>query len=131
MIFNMKKVIYFLILCIISVGVIGCSKQNRAVNNSLPNVQVKKQATSNEIIQIVYNQLPKKLKETIDFDLKEIKINKVILKSGMGKIDDKSYIGKEIYDIEFTIKDKYVRPNNRIVFATLNDYQIIGYGYVD
>lgn len=127
MIFNMKKVLSILILCIISVGLIGCSEDNQTVNDSLPN----KQVTNNEIIEIVYNQLPKELKETIIFDLKKIKINKIILNEGMGDIPDTSYIEKEVYDIEFTIKNKNVLPNNRIVFATLEDYKLIGYGYVD
>jgi len=127
----MKKIISFSILCAISVGLIGCSEDNQTVNNSLQNEQVKKQATSNEIIEIVYNQLPKELKETINFDLKEIKINKITLKDSMGSIVDTSYIGKEVYDIEFTINDKTVLPNNRIVFATLEEYKIIGYGFVD
>lgn len=127
----MKKVISFLILCIISVGLIGCSEDNKTVNNSLPNEQVKKQVTSNEIIEIIYDQLPKERKEAINFDLKEIKINKIILTDRMGAITDKHYIEKEVYEIEFTIKDKSVRPINRIVFATLENYKIIGYGYVE
>jgi len=49
----------------------------------------------------------------------------------MGAITDKHYIGKEVYEIEFTIKDKSVRPINRIVFAATENYKIIGYGYVE
>lgn len=117
----MKKVISFLILAIISANLVGCYKDNQ---------QVKKEATPNEIIEIIYNQLSKEEKETIDFDLEKTKINKSILKEGIGDIYDKSYIGKEVYNIEFTLKAKNVKPNNRIVFATLGDYKVIGYGYV-
>ena len=92
---------------------------------------MKKQVTSNEIIQIVYNQLPEERKEAVNFNLKEIKINKIILIDRMGAITDKHYIGKEVYEIEFTIKDKSVRPINRIVFAATENYKIIGYGYVE
>lgn len=123
----MKKIISFLILCIVSVGLIGCSEDNQTVNDSLQN----KEVTNNEIIEIVYNKLPKELKETINFDLKEIKINKLILNEGIGNITDTSYIGKEVYDIEFTIKNTSTLPNNRIVFATLEDYKLIGYGYIE
>lgn len=97
----------------------------------IENQQVKKEVTSNEIIEVVYNQLSKEEKETIDFDLDKTKINKYILKDGSSTIYDDSYIGKEVYDIEFTIKEKGVMPNNRIVFASLDDYKIIGYGIVD
>lgn len=117
----MKKVISFLVLALISIYLVTCSKGNQ---------QIKKEATTNEIIEIVYNQLPKELKDTIDFDLEKIKIDKYILKDGTGVIYDKSYIGKEVYDIEFIIKDKSVMPENRIVIATLDDYKVIGYGYV-
>jgi len=120
----MKKVISFLILCIILVGLIGCSKGNQ-------NEQTKRLLTSDEIIKIVFEQFPKERKEAITFDLKEIKLNKIILEEKMGSITDKHFIGKEVYEIEFTIKDKSVRPTNRFVFATLENYKIIGYGYVD
>lgn len=118
----MKKAVCFLILAIILVYLFGCSRDNQ---------QVKKEATLDEIIEIVYNQLPKDEKEIIDFDLEKTKINKYTLKEGSGVIYDKSYIGKEIYYIEFIIKEEGVFPNNRIVFATLDDYKVIGYGYVE
>lgn len=128
----MKKVICFLILCIISFGFGGCSKAKQTENNSLQTNQVKKQLTSNEIIEIVYNQLPKEQKEDIDFDLKEAKINKIILKDSMGGgTYFKSYIGKEVYEIEFKRKAKNVQPDNKTVFASIEDYKLIGYGYVD
>lgn len=49
----------------------------------------------------------------------------------MGNISDKSYIEKEVYVINFTIKDKNTKPNNRIVYATLDENKVIGYGYVE
>ena len=128
---NNFKIISFLILCIISVALIGCSKENKTVDNSLSNKQVEKQVTSNEIAEIVYNQLPKEKKEEINFDYEQIDIDKIILKDNMGNISDKSYIEKEVYIINFTIKDTNTKPNNRIVFATLDEYKVIGYGYVD
>ena len=45
----------------------------------------------------------------------------------MGIINDKSYIGKEVYLIDFPTKSISVPI---IVYASLDDYKIIGYGYV-
>ena len=127
----MKKIISFLILCVISVGLIGCSKDNKTVDNLLSNKQVEKQVIYNEIAKTVYNQLPKEQKEEINLDYKQIDIDKTILKENMGNISDKSYIEKEVYVINFTIKDKNTKPNNRIVYATLDENKVIGYGYVE
>lgn len=91
----MKKIISFLILCVISVCLIGCSKDNKTVDNSLSNKQVEKQVIYNEIAKTVYNQLPKEQKEEINLDYKQIDIDKTILKENMGNISDKSYIEKE------------------------------------
>ncbi len=88
----MKKIISFLILCVISVGLIGCSKDNKTVDNQLSNKQVEKQVTYNEIAKTVYNQIPKEQKEEINLDYKQINIDKTILKENMGNISDKSYI---------------------------------------
>ena len=130
-IFIMKKIISFLILCVISVGLIGCSKDNKTVDNLLSNKQVEKQVIYNEIAKTVYNQLPKEQKEEINLDYKQIDIDKTILKENMGNISDKSYIEKEVYVINFTIKDKNTKPNNRIVYATLDENKVIGYRYVE
>lgn len=126
----MKKIISFLILCVILVCLIGCSKDNKTVDNSLSNKQVEKQVIYNEIAKTVYNQLPKEQKEEINLDYKQIDIDKTILKENMGNISDKSYIEKEVYVINFTIKDKNTKPNNRIVYATLDEHKAIGYGHV-
>ncbi|EOU1648721.1 MAG: hypothetical protein E7H79_01330 [Clostridium perfringens] len=127
----MKKIISFLILCVISVGLIGCSKDNKTVDNLLSNKQVEKQVIYNEIAKTVYNQLPKEQKEEINLDYKQIDIDKTILKENMGNISDNSYIEKEVYVINFTLKDKNTKPNNRIVYATLDENKVIGYRYVE
>ena len=128
----MKKAICFLILCIISFSFGGCLRAKETENNLLSKEQLKKQLTSNEIIEIVYNQLPKEQKEDIDSDLKEAKISKIILRDSMGGgTYFKFYIGKEVYDIEFKRKAKNVQPDNKTVFASIEDYKLIGYGYVD
>ena len=116
----MKKIVSFLIFSVITISLIAYFKNNQ---------RVLKEPFTNDIIKIVYNQLPEEQKESID--LAQTKIHKSILKDGTGSIYDKSYIGEEVYTIDFTVKEKNVIPNNKTLFATLDDYKVIGYGYVE
>jgi len=52
------------------------------------------------------------------------------LTESMGIINDKSYIGKEVYLIDFQTKNMSM-PNNMLVYAALDDYKIVGYGLVE
>jgi hypothetical protein len=54
----------------------------------------------------------------------------MILTESMGIINDKSYIGKEVYLVDFQTKSISI-PNNMIVYASLYDYKIVGYGIVE
>ena len=49
----------------------------------------------------------------------------------MGNILDKTYINKEVLRLNFIIRNKNIQPNNRIAFATIEDFKYIGDGYVD
>jgi hypothetical protein len=77
-----------------------------------------------------WDQLTSKDKERVEGNWQASKSNRIILTETMGNINDKSYIGKEVYLIDFKTKSISV-PNNMIVFASLNDYKIIGGGYAD
>ncbi|MFL0266781.1 hypothetical protein [Candidatus Clostridium radicumherbarum] len=90
------------------------------------NVTDKKQ----DVREVVWNQLNAQEKEHIKGTWNDFKVSKITLTENMGRISDKSYIGKEVYLIDFTI-DSMAIPNNRIVYASLDDYKLIGYGLVD
>ena len=79
------------------------------------------------IREAIFNNLPDKKKIK---DYKSATICKEVLEEGMGVINDESYIGKEVYTADFETTTLGV-PNNIIVFATMDKFEIIGYGYVD
>ena len=58
------------------------------------------------------------------------KLQRITLISTMGIINDNTYIGKEVYLIDFPTKS-IAMPNNMIVYASLDNYKVIGYGYVE
>ena len=67
----------------------------------------------------------------IEFVKEDSTIRKIILNDKPGtRISDINYIGKEVYIIDFLTTMKSI-PNNSIVYASMDDYKIIGYGLVD
>lgn len=48
----------------------------------------------------------------------------------MGNIMDKSYIGKEVYLVDFPTQSKSI-PNNMVVYLSIDNNKLLGYGYVD
>ena len=125
----MKKIVSVLIICVVSLSLIGCSEKYKMEGNISSESQIEKQE-NNDIVKIVYNQLNKEMKEEINIVNGKTTINKIVLED-MGDIFDESFIGKEVYIVEFTIKDEKVVPNNRIVYVTPDEYKVIGYGCVD
>lgn len=122
-----KRLVAILVLGVISAGLVGCTENSTTGNNTISNEIEKKTKTSDEIIEFVYNQLYRDLQDSIDFDLKETNINKTNLDDGVGEILDRSYVGKEVYSIEFPKKDKKAEPMGKVVYASVNDKKVVGY----
>jgi hypothetical protein len=81
-----------------------------------------------DVMGKVWNQLDVK---DIEFVREDSTIHKIILNDKPGtRISDSNYMGKEVYIIDFLTTMKSM-PNNRIVYASIDDYKIIGYGLVD
>lgn len=85
--------------------------------------------TEYDIRAMAFDQLYVRYKESIG-DCADGKVSKVILKETMGEISDKSYIGKEVYLIEFPVKNGGTQ-NSVIVYLNLDTYRLIGYIYTD
>lgn len=83
-----------------------------------------------EIITTVYEQLTDVEKAMLKDNGKDAQVYKIILRKDLGRINDESYIGKEVYLIDFPGEGLSI-PNNKIVFASMEEYKILGYGYVD
>ena len=69
-------------------------------------------------------------KKRISGTWKDSKFSKITLHKGMGKINNISYIGKEVYLIDFSTKGSSM-PSNVIVYLAIDNNKLIGYGYVD
>lgn len=125
----MKKFILIIFSLILFIGLIACS--NKKESNS---ITVKEQSNiivkERDVREIVWNQLTSKNKDRVKGSWRYGKLSKITLNENMGIINDKSYIGKEVYVIDFPTKNISM-PNNMIVFASSDNYKIIGYGYVE
>lgn len=125
----MKKIV-LIILLFFSVGLLpACSshKELNTIDNKEPvSINVEKQ----DAREMAYNQLDSNYKEIIAGSWQDSKLSTVTLREGMGIISSKSYIGKEVYLVDFQTNSKS-KPNNIIVYLDMDNCKLIGYGYVD
>ncbi|MGY0372270.1 hypothetical protein [Clostridium sp. JNZ J1-5] len=87
-------------------------------------------AGERDVREIAYNQLTSKDKERVVGTWRDSKLSKTTLKESMGNIYDKSYIGKEVYLVDFPRKSES-KLNNMIVYISIDNYKLIGHGHVD
>ncbi|MPM94184.1 hypothetical protein SDC9_141329 [bioreactor metagenome] len=78
-----------------------------------------------------WEQLGPEAKNFIKGNWRSGKVRKVTLSPSMGDISDEAYIGKEIYVVSFTTKEDNPTRNTVGLFASIEDYKVIGTGYVD
>ncbi len=83
-----------------------------------------------KIRETVFNELTSQERQSVSGSWQDSEISKIILEDGMGIINDKSYIGKQVYLIDFPTKNE-IKPNIITVFVDMNNYKIIGYGFMD
>jgi len=83
-----------------------------------------------DIKELAYNQLTSEDKKRVSETWKDSKLSKITLHERMGKINNISYIGKEVYLIDFPTKSNSM-PSNMIVYLAIDNNKLIGYGYVD
>jgi hypothetical protein len=86
---------------------------------------------SANVKKAVWEQFGSETKEFIKGTWRSGSVGKVTLNANMGNISDESYIGKEVYIISFTTKKPNPTINTIGVYASLEDYKIIGVGNVD
>ena len=128
---KMKKNILIIlsVILLITIGLLYCSNQGKEKiinDNSQSNIE---ETAQNDPKEVVWRQLPTKQKDRIDGSWQDGKVSKITLNenSMMSPAIDKSYIGKEVYLIEFPTKD----INGMPIYADINNLNIIGYGLVD
>jgi hypothetical protein len=123
----LKKITLLILSSVISLGLFtGCSS-----TKSFPNITNETEsntATKNQDIrEIAYNQLPSRDKEKIKGTWEDSRLSKITLEEGMGVVSDKSYIGKEVYLVDFPIETKAI-PNNMVVYLSTDTNNFLGYG---
>lgn len=116
----MKQFNILILLAVLTFGLMACTNQ-KSNSNSTVNKDVREK---------VLEQLKPSEKELIKGTWSDAKTTKIVLKSSMGKINDKSFIGKEVYLVDFLTKRNGV-PNNMVIYADKDSGKIVGYGYVD
>ena len=131
----MKKLGIVFATLVLALVVSGCSNQeesNSVKCTPTSDVTLKEQSnkTARDVREVVWDQLTSESKERVEGNWQASNSNKMTLTESMGIINDKSYIGKEVYLVDFQTKGISI-PNNMIVYASLDDYKIVGYGYVD
>ncbi len=104
--------------------------ENEKIISDLKDILGEQFAGKKDIREMAYHELSSKDKERIAGTWKDSKFSKITLREGMGNISDKSYIGKEVYLIDFPTKSKS-KPNNIIVYIAMDSYKLLGYGYLD
>lgn len=107
----------------------------KVVDAKIQNVNPK--TNGKDMREIVWEQMPTKLKNQVKGTWKDGKVdsritlgeNSIVIAEGE-VVKDKSYAGKEVYVIDFPTKDKGI-PNNMLVYADVNTFNFIGNGPVD
>ena len=125
----MKNISLLIISSVLSLGLFtACSspKEVDIITNKEPiSTTVKEQ----DIREVAYNQLTSKDKEMVLGTWKDSKLCKITLHESMGRINNISYIGKEVYLIDFPAKGGV--QNNLGVYLAMDNNILIGYGYSD
>lgn len=123
------KINLFIISVVLTLGLFTACSRSKEIN-TITNEKVSTITKEQDIREIAFNQLTSKDKERISGTWKDSKLSKIILNESMGILSDKSYVGKEVYTVDFPTKD-ISDPHNMIVFLGMDNSKLIGYGYVD
>ena len=128
----MKKVWLVVVISILSIALFACSNQNRQasendqkVSHGQTNVRV------NDVREDVWKQLTEEKKEHIVGTGKEASIQQITLREEMGMIKDNSFIGKEVYLVDFPSDEDNLTLGGIGVYADMKTHKIIGFGYSD
>jgi hypothetical protein len=107
----------------------GCQQQ---ASNNTKELNVKEEnrneTQSLDVREAVWNQLTKKEKEHIVGIWKDASVQKIALRETMGNIKDKTFIGKEVYLVDFPSNDN-PSLGGVGVYADIKTHRVIGFGY--
>lgn len=116
----MKKLATIMLAMVLLIGLLRCSNQKQITNS-------KSQTEKIDVREAVWNQLTPKEKKQVR-TWQDSKIEKVFLDEGSAIFCDKSYIGKEVYLIEFKVTDKTAPQSILVKYASMDNHKLIGFG---
>jgi hypothetical protein len=123
----MKKAILIIISTVASISFISFNSQSKASSSNKQSATYEK-----DVREIVWSQLPSRDKKRIKGTWKDAKVSKIVLTKDMAReVKDKSYIGKEVYLIDFPTIFIGRYPINMVVYADEVTCTLIGRGIVD
>lgn len=132
----MKRIFACLLLLALLLGVItACSGEQKGLPESKPAESIPSAASTASVVQdareAAYNLLTAEQKQSVADLWKQAKVEKVTLTERTGTvITDPSYVGKEVYQIDFSTQKKSM-PNNIIVYLSADGSKLVGLGLVD
>jgi hypothetical protein len=108
-----------------------CSCQQQVLNDK--EEQKMKEPKSNitqalDVREAVWDQLTEKEKEHIVGTWKDASVQKITLRESMGRIKDKTFIGREVYIVDYPSEDS-PSLGGIGVYADIKSHRIIGFGY--
>lgn len=109
----------------------GC-QQKALIEGKQQNVKEAKteELKALDVRKAVWNQLTEKEKVHIVGTWKDAGVRKITLRETMGNIKDKTFIGKEVYLVDFPSNDNPTL-GGVVVYADIESQRVIGFGYRD
>jgi len=134
-----KRISFIMLVLFICIIFYACSNRRDLSSDDMNNSIVTTAREEREITisdekhdirEIAYNQLTPDDIQRISGTWQNSTLSTITLKEGMGTNLTYSFIGKEVYMIDFPTKD-ISKPNNMTVYLKMDTYKLIGYGLVD
>lgn len=125
----MKKIILLIFLLVFSLGLATACSNTKETSTIINKGQISNPVNEQDIREIAYNQLTSNDKRRIKGTWQDSTFSKITLRKE-DKINDKFYIGKEVYMIDFPT-NFIGKPNNMLIFVSMDSHKFLGYGMVD
>jgi fructose-specific component phosphotransferase system IIB-like protein len=125
----MKKLVLGMLITVLVLGLSSCGLRGKPAEekqSTLPGAVVPEV----DIRKTVYDQMDQKDRDRMREGWEEAEVTTVILREGMALMSDASYIGKEVFVVDFRVKTMAI-PDNMIFYASKPDGRIVGIGLVD
>lgn len=125
----MKKLSMWMTVPVLLLGLAACRAQERPVvmNESM---LLGDAGSAVDIRKTVYDQMEPKDQERMKEGWADASLDSVVLTEGMAVMSDPSYIGKEVYAVDYKVKTMSL-PDNMVFYASKTDGKVIGIGLVD